>query len=66
MIEDTESDTEIVSDLEEGDGEIKIMTESTKIGEGREKGKESGEKMKEKEAKMVGEKCGRVTIESSA
>ena len=66
MIEDTESDTRIVSDLEEGDREIEIMMESTKIGEGREKGEGSGEKMKGREARITGEKCGRVTIGSSA
>ena len=44
--EDTESDTRIVSDLGEGDGEIERITESTKRGEGIEKGEGSGEEMK--------------------
>ena len=34
-IEGTESDTGIMSDLGEGDGEIEMITESTKIGEER-------------------------------
>ena len=66
VIEDTESDTGIVSDLREGDGEIKIIMESTKIGEGREKGEGSGEEMKGREAGITGEECGRVTTGSSA
>ena len=58
-MEGTESDTEIVSDLREGDGEMKIIVESTKIGEGREEGEISGEEMKGREARMVGEESGR-------
>ena len=34
-IEETKSDTGIMSDLREGDGEIEMITESTKIGEER-------------------------------
>ena len=33
VIEGTESDTRIMSDLKEEDGEMKIITESTKMGE---------------------------------
>ena len=65
LIEDTESDIGIVSDIREGDGEIEIIIESTKIGEGREKGEESGEEMKGREAGIAGEECGRVTTGSS-
>ena len=39
-VEGIDSDTGIVYEIEEGDGEIEIMTESTKIGEGREKAKD--------------------------
>ena len=66
MIEGTELDTRIVSDLREGDGEIEIIVESTKIGEEREKGEESGEEMKGRETGIAGEECGRVTTGSSA
>ena len=66
VIEDTESDTRIVSDLREGDEEIEIITESTKIGEGRVDEEGSGEKMKEREAGRTGEDCGRDTTGSSA
>ena len=65
VIEDTESDTGIVSDLREGDGEIEIITESTKIGEGRVDEEGSGEEMKGREAGMTGEDCGRDTTGSS-
>ena len=41
--EDTESKTRIVSNLEEGDREIKIITESTKIKEERVDEEGSGE-----------------------
>ena len=58
MVEGTESDTGIVSDLGEGDGEIEIIVESTKIREGREEGEGSGEEMKRREARMVREECG--------
>ena len=34
-IEETESDTRIMSEHKEGDGEIEMITESTKIGEER-------------------------------
>ena len=43
VIEDTKSDTEIVFDLREGDREIEIIIESTKIGEGRVDEEGSGE-----------------------
>ena len=65
-VEGIDSDIGIVFTMEEGDGEIEIITKSTKIGERREKGEESGEKMKEREAGIAGEECGRVTIGSSA
>ena len=57
MVEGTESDTKIVSDLGEGDGEIEIIVESTQIREKREEGKGSGKKMKGREAAMVGDEC---------
>ena len=66
VIEDTESDTEIVSDLGEGDGEIEIIIESTKIGEGKVDEEGSGEEMKGREAGMTGEDYGRVITGSSA
>ena len=66
LIEDTESDIRIVSDLGEGDGEIEIIMESTKIGEGRVDEEGSREEMKGREAGMTGEECGRVTTGSSA
>ena len=62
VIEGTELDTRIVSDLRE----IEIMVESTKIGEGREEGEGRGEEMKGREARMVGEECRRDTMGSSA
>ena len=65
MIEDTKSDIGIVSDLGEGDGEIKIIVESTKIKEGREERERSGEEMKGREIRITGEKCGRVKTGSS-
>ena len=55
-----------MSEIREGDREMKIMTESIKIGEGRKKGEGSGEEMKGREARIVGEECGRVTMGSSA
>ena len=58
MVEDTKSNTGIVSDLGEGDGEIEIIVESTKIGEGREDGEGSREVMKERKARIAGEECG--------
>ena len=66
VIEDTKSNTGIVSDLKEGDGEIKIITESTKIRERRVDEEGSGEDMKGREAGMTGEDCGRDTTGSSA
>ena len=66
MIEDTESDTEIVSDLREGDREIEIIIKSTKIREERENETGSGEEMKRREVGRIGEDCGRDTTGSSA
>ena len=66
VIEGTESDTGIMSDLREGDEEIKIITESTKIREGRVDEEGSGEEMKGREAGMTGEDCGGDTTGSSA
>ena len=65
VIEDTESDIGIVSNLEEGDREIEIIIESTKIGKGRGDEEGSGEEIKGREAGMTGEDCGRVTTGSS-
>ena len=66
VIEDTESDIGIVSDLKEGDGKIEIITELTKIGEGRVDEEGSGEEMKGREAGRTGEDCERDTTGSSA
>ena len=66
MVESIESDTRIVSDLREGDGEMKIIVESTKIGEGREEGEGIGEEMKGREAEMLGEECRRDVTRSLA
>ena len=65
-IEGTESDTKIVAELREGDGEIEIITESTKIGE--ERGVEigNGEEGKGKATGRTGEECGRDSTGSSA
>ena len=65
-MEGIESDARIVSDLGEGDGEMKIIMESTKIGEEKINETGSGEEMKGREARIAGEECGRVTIGSSA
>ena len=64
-IEGTESDTGIMSDLGEGDGEIKMITESTKIGEEREVETGSGEEVKGKNVGRTGEECGRDSTGSS-
>ena len=66
VIEDTELDTGIVSDLGEGDGEIEIITESTKIGEERVDEAGSGKEMKERDAGRTGEDSERDTTGSSA
>ena len=66
VIEGIESDTEIMSDLGEGDGEIEIITESTKIREGRVDEEGSGEEMKGRDAGRTGEDSGRDTVGSSA
>ena len=58
MVEGTESDIGIVSDLRKRDGEIEIIVELTKIREGREEGEGSGEEMKGREARMVEKECG--------
>ena len=65
-VEGIDSDTRIVSNIGEGDGEIEIMMESAKIGEGREKEEGSGEEMKGRKARIVEEECGKVTTGSSA
>ena len=69
IVESTDSDTRIVSDIGEGEGEIKIIVESTKIREGGEEeiGKEGEgrrEDMKEREAGMAREESRRHTIGS--
>ena len=66
VIEDTELDTGIVSDLREGEEEIEIIIESIKIGEGRVDEVESGEKMKGRDAERTGEDSRRDIAESSA
>ena len=71
IVEGIDSDTEIVSDIREGEGEIEMIVESTKIREGGEEeiGKEGegrGEKMKGREVRMIGEEGGRHTTSSSA
>ena len=66
VIEHTKLDTGIVSDLREGDGEIEIITESTKIGEKRGEEAGSGEEMKGREIGRTREDCGRDTMGSSA
>ena len=65
-VERIDSDTVIVSEIGEGDGEIEIMTESTKIREGRVDEEGSGEEMKGREVGRTGEDCGRDTTGSSA
>ena len=55
-----------MSDLEEGDGEMEIITESTKIGEERVDEAGSGKEMKGREARRTGEDCGRNITGSSA
>ena len=68
VVEGTDSNTGIVFDIEEGEGEMKMIMESTKIGGGEEEiGKEGegrGEEMKGREAGMAGEE-GRGHITSS-
>ena len=66
VIEGTESDTGIMSDIGEGDGEIEMITESTKIGEERRDEIVSGEEMKGRETGRIGEDCGGDTMGSSA
>ena len=65
-VEGIDSDTRIESEIREGDGEIKIMMESTKIGEERVDGEGSGEVMKEREVRIAGEKYEKVTTGSLA
>ena len=55
-----------MSELREGDGEIEIITESTKIGEERGVKTENGEEVKGKDAGRTGEECGRDLSGSSA
>ena len=71
VVEGTDSDIGIVSDIGEGEGEIEMIVESTKIREGGEEGigKEGegrGEEMKGREAGMLREEGERHTIGSSA
>ena len=66
VIDGTESDTGIMSNLGEGDGEIKIITESTKIGEERVDEVGSGEEMKGRDAGKTGEDSEGDTTGSSA
>ena len=66
VIEGTESDTGIKSELGEGDGKIEMIMESIKIGEGRVDEAGSGEKMKGREAGRIGEDYGGDTTGSSA
>ena len=66
-IEDTESDTQVVTELGGRDGEIKTTMESTKIGEGRvDEVAGSGEDVKGKEVGRIGEECGGGSTGSSA
>ena len=66
-IEDTESDTEVVTELGGRDGEIETTMESSKIGEGRvDEVAGSGEEVKGKEAGRTGEECGGGSMGSSA
>ena len=63
VVEGTYSDIGIVSDIREGEGEMKMIVESTKIREGGEEeiGKEGegrGEEMKGREARMAREEGG--------
>ena len=62
IVEGTDSDTGIVSDIGEGEGEMKMIVESTKIRrEEEEIGKEGegrGEEMKGREVGMTGEEGG--------
>ena len=65
-IEGTESDPGIMSEHREGDGEIEMITESTKIGEERGGKTGSEEEVKGKDARRTGEDCGRDSVGSSA
>ena len=63
IVEGTNLDTRIVSDIEEGEREMKMIVESTRIKEGREEGvgKERegrGEEMRGREAGRAGEESG--------
>ena len=67
VIEGTESDTKIVTELRGRDREIEIIMESTKIGEGNgndEVG--SGDEGKGEEAERTGEESGGGSTRSSA
>ena len=71
IVEGTDSDIKIVSDIGEGEREMEMIVESTKIGEGGEEeiGKEGegrGEEMKGREAEMAREEYERHTTGSSA
>ena len=66
-IEDTKSDTEIVTELGGRDGEIETIIESTKIGEERvDEIAKSWEEVKGKEAGRTGEESGGGSTGSSA
>ena len=66
-IEGTESDTEIVTELGGRDGEIETIMESIKIGEERvDEVVGSGEDVKGKEARRIGEDSGGGSTGSSA
>ena len=71
IVEGTNSDIRMVSDIGEGEREIEMIVESTKIRRGGEEeiGKERegrGEEMKGREARMAGEEGERHTTSSSA
>ena len=55
-----------MSEHGEGDGEIEMVTESTKIGEERGEETGSGEEVKGKEARRTGEESGGGSTGSSA
>ena len=65
-IEGKEADTEMMSDLREGDGKIEIITESTKIGEERGVETGSGKEVKGKIVRRTGEECRRDSTGSFA
>ena len=63
VVEGTDLDIGIISDIEEGEGEMKMIVESARIGEEREEevgkeGERRREEMKGREAGMAGEEGG--------